>query len=67
MVAAEAARLSFHEVIVLGYREAMTSDQADALTLLTLLAFRQVRQSEDVGPRRFAGSRGTRCRLSRPD
>jgi ion channel POLLUX/CASTOR len=53
VVAAAAARESFHEVIVLGYRDSMTTDQADALTLLTLLAFRQVRQNEDLGPVRM--------------
>ncbi len=52
-VAAHAARVSFHEVIVLGYRNAMGNDEADARTLLTLLAFRQVRQTEDVGPVRM--------------
>jgi ion channel POLLUX/CASTOR len=53
ILAAHAARISFHEVIVLGYRDAMADDEADAATLLTLLAFRQVRQSEDVGPVRM--------------
>ncbi len=48
-IAAHAARRSFHEVIVLGYRKALSDDDADARTLLTLLAFNQVRQSEDVG------------------
>ncbi|MCU1395842.1 MAG: hypothetical protein JWM34_4270 [Ilumatobacteraceae bacterium] len=48
-VAAHAARRSFHEVIVLGYRKALSDDEADARTLLTLLAFNQVRQAEDVG------------------
>ncbi len=52
-VAAQAARRAFNEVIVLGYRSGMTSDEADARTLLTLLAFRQVRQSEAVGPVRM--------------
>ena len=52
LVAAHAARVSFHEVIVLGYRD-IDPDEADARTLLTLLAFRQVRQTEDVGPVRM--------------
>lgn len=52
-VAAHAARRSFHEVIVLGYRNALDDDEADARTLLTLLAFNQVRQSDDVGPVRI--------------
>jgi K+/H+ antiporter YhaU regulatory subunit KhtT len=52
VVASHAARISFHEVILLGYRDVPT-DQADARTLLTLLAFRQVRQQEDVGPVRM--------------
>jgi len=53
LVAAHAARISFNEVIVLGYRDALDSNEADATTLLTLLAFRQIRQSEDVGPVRM--------------
>lgn len=53
LVAAHAARRSFHEVIVLGYRNALTDDEADARTLLTLLAFNQVRQDEAVGPVRI--------------
>jgi len=52
-VAAHAARRAFDEVIVLGYRSGMSHDDADARTLLTLLAFRQVRQSDDVGPVRM--------------
>ena len=52
VLAAHAARISFHEVIVLGYRDG-TIDDADARTLLTLLAFRHVRQHEDVGPVRM--------------
>ena len=38
---------------MLGYRDALDDDEADARTLLTLLAFRQVRQQEDVGPVRM--------------
>ena len=53
VVAAHAARISFHEVIVLGYRDALPIDQADSRTLLTLLAFNQVRQGLDVGPVRI--------------
>lgn len=53
LVAAHAARISFHEVIVLGYRDALTVNKADTRTLLTLLAFNQVRQAEDVGPVRI--------------
>ena len=53
VIAAHAARRSFHEVIVLGYRNAMSDDEADARTLLTLLAFNQVRQHDDVGPVRI--------------
>lgn len=52
-LAAHAARTAFHEVIVLGYRDAIDPEEADALTLLTLLAFRQVRQHEPVGPVRI--------------
>ncbi|MCU1397213.1 MAG: hypothetical protein JWN62_322 [Acidimicrobiales bacterium] len=52
-VASHAARRSFHEVIVLGYRNALSDDEADARTLLTLLAFNQVRQHDDVGPVRI--------------
>jgi Trk K+ transport system NAD-binding subunit len=52
LIASHAARISFHEVILLGYRE-IPMDEADARTLLTLLAFRQVRQHEDVGPVRM--------------
>ena len=53
VVAAHAAHSSFHEVIVLGHRNSMTTDQADALTLLTLLAFGQVRQEQELGPVRM--------------
>jgi len=52
IVALHAARISFHEVIVLGYRDGSVDD-ADSRTLLTLLAFRHVRQHEDVGPVRM--------------
>jgi hypothetical protein len=52
VVAEHAARVSFHEVIVLGYRDG-DPDEADARTLLTLLAFRRVRQEEPVGPVRM--------------
>ena len=53
IVAARAAEKSFHEVIVLGYRNAMSKTDADARTLLTLIAFNQVRQGDDVGPVRI--------------
>ncbi len=53
VVAAHAAHSSFHEVIFLGHRNSMTTDQADALTLLTLLAFGQVRQEQELGPVRM--------------
>lgn len=49
VIAAHAARISFHEVIVLGYREVLPVTKADTRTLLTLLAFNQVRQAADVG------------------
>lgn len=53
-VAAEtAARTAFDEVIVLGYRDSLSPDQADARTLLTLLAFKQVQQVEQLGPVRM--------------
>jgi hypothetical protein len=52
LVAAHAARRSFHEVIVLGYRD-VGEDDADAHTLLTLLAFQQVRADETLGPVRM--------------
>ncbi|MDO8390971.1 MAG: hypothetical protein Q7V57_10810 [Actinomycetota bacterium] len=53
IVAAHAARTSFHEVIVLGYRDALPITTADTRTLLTLLAFNQVRQADDIGPVRI--------------
>lgn len=53
IVASHAARHSFHEVIVLGYREALPIDTADTRTLLTLLAFNQVRQEASIGPVRI--------------
>ena len=40
-IAAHARRVAFDEVIVLGYRDDLPVDDADARTLLTLLAFRQ--------------------------
>jgi voltage-gated potassium channel Kch len=49
VIAAHAAQRSFHEVIVLGYRDNEELDDADARTLLTLLAFRQVEQVGQVG------------------
>jgi voltage-gated potassium channel Kch len=53
IIAARAAERSFHEVIVLGYRNAMSETDADARTLLTLIAFNQVRQGDEVGPVRI--------------
>ncbi len=53
VVAAHAARISFHEVIVLGYRDVLPINNADTRTLLTLLAFNQVRQGDDIGPVRI--------------
>ena len=52
-VAAYAARHAFHEVIVLGYRKSLSTQDADARTLLTLLAFHRVREHEAVGPVRM--------------
>ncbi len=52
-VAEHAARNAFHEVIVLGYRNDLTIEEADARTLLTLLAFSRVRDREAVGPVRM--------------
>jgi ion channel POLLUX/CASTOR len=49
VVASRAAHASFHEVIVLGHRGEMSADDADARTLLTLLAFGQVRQADSLG------------------
>jgi len=53
LVARHAARRSFHEVIVLGDRSDRDVNAADARTLLMLVAFRHVRQYEDVGPVRM--------------
>jgi Castor and Pollux protein voltage-gated ion channel component len=49
-IAAHAAQRAFHEVIVLGYRDNVSTDDADARTLLTLLAFRQVDQANVTSP-----------------
>ncbi len=48
-VVSYAARETFHEAIVLGYRDAMSIHDADARTLLTLVGFRQVKQDASVG------------------
>ena len=48
-IAARAARHVFDEVIVLGYREQLSTEDADARTLLTLMAFRQVIEREQLG------------------
>jgi Trk K+ transport system NAD-binding subunit len=53
VVAKRAAEEAFHEVIVLGYRDTLERDDADARTLLTLLAFGQLRQEQpERGPAR---------------
>lgn len=44
-----AARRAFNEVIVLGRRDGITSEEADARTLLTLLAFNQVVHKNGLG------------------
>lgn len=41
-IAAHAARKAFHEIIVLGQRDGVAPEDADARTLLTLLAFKEV-------------------------
>lgn len=48
-VALHAARRAFHEVIVLGRREGVDKEEADARTLLTLLAFGQVVRAHQLG------------------
>ncbi len=53
VMATEAAKRSFHEVVVLGYRGSLSPDEADSLTLLTLLAFRQVCEREGLGQARM--------------
>ncbi len=52
-IAAHAARTAFHEVIVLGRRAGVTSEQADATTLLTLMAFSRVAANQAHGPVRI--------------
>ena len=52
-IAEHAAHHAFHEVIVLGYRNDLTIEEADARTLLTLLAFARVRDRDAVGPVRM--------------
>jgi hypothetical protein len=52
-VAARAGREPFHEAIVLGYRDAMSIDRADARTLLTLVAFRRSQHDPDAAPLRI--------------
>jgi ion channel POLLUX/CASTOR len=48
-IAAHAARRAFHEVIVLGQRGDVAPEEADARTLLTLLAFNQVVRQHQLG------------------
>ncbi len=48
-IAEHAARKAFDEVIVLGYRKNLSIEEADARTLLTLLAFHRVRERLDIG------------------
>ena len=48
-VAAHAARRAFHEVIVLGQRGDLSPEDADARTLITLLAFKQAVQRHGLG------------------
>ncbi len=52
-VALHAARRAFHEVIVLGRRDGVSAEEADANTLLTLLAFTQVATAQNLGPVRI--------------
>jgi hypothetical protein len=52
-VATHAARELFHEVIVLGYRDVMSIDRADARTLLTLVAFRRSQPNPSGDPLRI--------------
>jgi ion channel POLLUX/CASTOR len=48
-IAEHAARNAFDEVIVLGYRRNLSIEEADARTLLTLLAFHRVRGRLNIG------------------
>ena len=48
-IAAHAARLAFHEIIVLGRRDTIAPEEADAATLLTLLAFKQLVTLRNLG------------------
>jgi voltage-gated potassium channel Kch len=48
-VAIHAARLAFHEIIVLGRRDGVAPEHADAATLLTLLAFKQIVTQRELG------------------
>ena len=48
-VTAYAALRHFDEVIVLGYREEISTDEADARTLLTLMAFNQIVEKHELG------------------
>ncbi|MHB1139242.1 MAG: CASTOR/POLLUX-related putative ion channel, partial [Microthrixaceae bacterium] len=44
-----ALQRAFDEVIVLGYRDGPSADEADARTLLTLMAFNQIVERHDLG------------------
>ncbi len=48
-VATHAARRAFHEVIVLGRRNDISAEDADARTLITLVAFKQAVQRHGLG------------------
>jgi len=48
-ITAHASRSHFDEVIVLGYREHLTTEESDARTLLTLMAFNQMVEREGLG------------------
>jgi voltage-gated potassium channel Kch len=48
-VTAYAAQRHFDEVIVLGYREQVSTDEADARTLLTLMAFNHLVERNKLG------------------
>jgi voltage-gated potassium channel Kch len=47
-IAQAAASRAFHEVIVLGRRIGLSAEEADAATLLTLMAFSQLPHSDDI-------------------
>lgn len=51
IAAAHAAQTSFDKVILLGYRDALGVDDADARTMLTLLAFHNLAQQSGMSSR----------------